>query len=122
MVQPQGAQGQLKRVLNGLIGVMQAAGPVVPGLQKRVQTRGRVSASVLSQRALGPAAVAPLPCLEGRHAELKSMAERIEAFLANAVTATRARLASDLTATKIAPDAAKAVNPQALGIRPEGAK
>ncbi|MBV6702328.1 DUF6507 family protein [Kitasatospora aureofaciens] len=124
VVQPQGGQGQLKKASDGLIGVMQTAGSAVPGLQRRVESRGRVSAvaPLLSHHALGPVAAALAPYPEGRHAELGSMAERVEPFPADTVKATNAYLASDLTAGRIAQGAARGANLQTRGIRPEGAK
>jgi hypothetical protein len=137
-IQPQGVQGQLKivgghagdleKALSALVADMQAAaqaaGTAVPGSQAMVNIQGPVpvGAAPLSHKAMGPVAAALSQYLEGRQAELKSMAERIEACLVGTVKATNAYLDGDLTAAQNAQDAAKSMNLQALGIGPEGTK
>ncbi|WP_030160100.1 DUF6507 family protein [Streptomyces sp. NRRL S-244] len=144
-IKPQGVQGQLKTVggnaseletaLNALISAMsqaaQAAGTAVPGSASGMTPRGPLApgaapapgqAFMVSPKATGPVAAALGLYLQERQTELTSMANRIEACVLGAVTATNEYLEGDLEHAKAAQDAARAVNLQALREQPGGAK
>ncbi|MFE7181776.1 DUF6507 family protein [Streptomyces erythrochromogenes] len=125
-IKPQGVQGHLKTVggnagelekaLNALLTAMseaaQAAGTAVPGSQAETKLQGPVpvGAPPLSQKAMGPVAAALGEYLTARKPEFKSMAERIEACILGAVSATNEYLEGDLEQAKASQDAARAVN------------
>ncbi|WP_328621042.1 DUF6507 family protein [Streptomyces sp. NBC_00354] len=144
-IKPQGVQGQLKTVggnageletaLNALIGAMsqaaQAAGTAVPGSASGMTPRGPLApgaapapgqAFMASTKATGPVAAALGLYLQERQTELTSMANRIEACVLGAASATNEYLEGDLEHAKAAQDAARAVNLQALREQPGGAK
>lgn len=131
-IKPVGVQGQLKTVgthagelekaLTALVADMaeaaQAAGTAVPGSQVHsgapLQGPVAVGQAPLRQKATGPVAAALGEYLQERQKTLKTMAERIEASILGAATATNAYLEGDLDAAKHAQDAAKAVQLDAL--------
>ncbi|MFE4371861.1 DUF6507 family protein [Streptomyces sp. NPDC056835] len=65
-------------------------------------------------KATGPVAAALGEFLEKRQTELKAVAERIEAAILGAATATNEYIEGDLDAARHAQDAAKAVQLDAL--------
>ncbi|MFI1282460.1 DUF6507 family protein [Streptomyces sp. NPDC020858] len=132
-IKPQGVQGHLKTVggnagelekaLNALLTAMseaaQAAGTAVPGSQSGMGPQGPLApgaapapgqAFLAPQKAMGPVAAALGEYLTARKPEFKSMAERIEACILGAVSATNEYLQGDLEQAKAAQDAARAVN------------
>ncbi|MGW1201664.1 DUF6507 family protein [Streptomyces cyaneofuscatus] len=124
-IKPQGVQGQLKVVgthagdLEKALGALmthlseaaQAAGTAVPGTAASTPLHGPVAPgqAPLSQAAMGPVAAALGQYAQARQAQLKSMAERIQAAVLGAATATNEYVEGDLDTAKQAQDAAKSV-------------
>ncbi|MYV57706.1 DUF6507 family protein [Streptomyces sp. SID3212] len=131
-IKPQGVQGQLKTVgthagelekaLTALVADMaeaaQAAGTAVPGSMVHsgapLQGPVAVGQAPLRAKATGPVAAALGEYLGNREPDFKAMAERIEASILGAATATNEYIEGDLEAAKHAQDAAKAVQLEAL--------
>ncbi|MEU9848811.1 DUF6507 family protein [Streptomyces sp. NPDC047985] len=123
-IKPQGVQGQLRltgtkageleKALNAMIEDMQAAakaaGTAVPGSAAVTRLQGPPSPSDdLTRKALGPVAAALSEYLEKRGKEFTSMAERTQAAVLGAATATNAYVEGDLETAKEAQDAARQV-------------
>ncbi|MEV1043688.1 DUF6507 family protein [Streptomyces sp. NPDC049916] len=124
-IKPQGVQGQLKvvgghagdleKALTGLMKNLaqaaQAAGTAVPGTAAAIPLHGPVAPgqAPLSQKASGPVAAALGQYAQAREKQLKSMAERIQAAVLGAATATSEYVEGDLDTAKQAQNAAKSV-------------
>ncbi|MET9926243.1 MULTISPECIES: DUF6507 family protein [unclassified Streptomyces] len=124
-IKPQGVQGQLKVVgthagdlekalgafMTDLSEAATAAGTAVPGTAASTPLHGPVAPgqAPLSQAAMGPVAAALGQYAQARQAQLKSMAERIQAAVLGAATATNEYVEGDLETAKQAQDAAKSV-------------
>lgn len=124
-IKPQGVQGQLKVVgthagdlekalsafMTDLSEAAQAAGTAVPGTAASTPLQGPVAPgqAPLSQAAMGPVAAALGQYAQARQTQLKSMAERIQAAVLGAATATNEYVEGDLDTAKQAQDAAKSV-------------
>lgn len=124
-IKPQGVQGQLKTVgghagdlekaLNAMVtalsGAATAAGTAVPGTVASVPVYGPVApgADPLSHPTLGPVAAALGAYMKQRKPQLKAMAERIQAAVLGAATATNEYVEGDLDTAKRAQDAARSV-------------
>ncbi|MFD9421525.1 MULTISPECIES: DUF6507 family protein [unclassified Streptomyces] len=124
-IKPQGVQGQLKvvgghagdleKALNAMVKAMseaaQAAGTAVPGTAAGTPLQGPVAPGQepLSHAAMGPVAAALGEYLKERQPQLTSMAERIQAAVLGAATATNEYVEGDLDTAKQAQDAAKSV-------------
>ncbi|MCR8945272.1 DUF6507 family protein [Streptomyces sp. OUCMDZ-4982] len=124
-IKPQGVQGQLKvvgthageleKALNALMKDLseaaQAAGTAVPGTAAETPLHGPVAPGQepLSRAAMGPVAAALGQYAKAREAQLKSMAERIQAAVLGAATATNEYVEGDLETAKQAQNAAKSV-------------
>ncbi|MEU1348211.1 DUF6507 family protein [Streptomyces sp. NPDC005795] len=124
-IKPQGVQGRLKVVgthagdleaaLNAMVTAMSEAathaGTAVPGTAAQLPVAGPVAvgAEPLSHPTLGPVAAALGTYMTARKPQLKSMAERIQAAVLGAATATNEYVEGDLEAAKQAQDAARSV-------------
>lgn len=124
-IKPQGVQGQLKvvgthagdleKALNSMVTAMseaaQAAGTAVPGTVASTPLQGPVAPgqAPLSRAAMGPVAAALGEYLQMRQPQLKAMAERIQAAVLGAATATNEYVEGDLDTAKQAQDAARSV-------------
>lgn len=124
-IKPQGVQGQLKVVgthagdlekalgafMTDLSEAATAAGTAVPGTAASTPLHGPVAPgqAPLSQAAMGPVAAALGQYAQARQGQLKSMAERIQAAVLGAATATNEYVEGDLETAKQAQDAAKSV-------------
>ncbi|MFG2403942.1 DUF6507 family protein [Streptomyces brevispora] len=124
-IKPQGVQGQLKvvgthagdleKALNSMVTAMseaaQAAGTAVPGTVAATPLQGPVAPgqAPLSRAAMGPVAAALGEYLQMRQPQLKAMAERIQAAVLGAATATNEYVEGDLETAKQAQDAARSV-------------
>ncbi|MFF5334083.1 DUF6507 family protein [Streptomyces sp. NPDC013181] len=125
-IEPQGVQSQL-RLVGGHAGELvkaraavyaaleeagRAAGTAVPGTMARATPlHGPVPAGQppLTAPTLGPVAAALGEYLRGRQPQIAAMAERVEAAVLGAVTATNEYVEGDLDTAKQAQDAARAV-------------
>ncbi|MFJ6512072.1 DUF6507 family protein [Streptomyces sp. NPDC091406] len=124
-IKPQGVQGQLKvvgghagdleKALNAfmthLSEAAQAAGTAVPGTAASTPLQGPVAPgqAPLSRAAMGPVAAALGQYAQKRKPQLKSMAERIQAAVLGAATATNEYVEGDIDTAKQAQNAAKSV-------------
>ncbi|MGQ4486569.1 DUF6507 family protein [Streptomyces sp. SAS_281] len=125
-IRPQGVQGQLRLVgghagelakaqdamLAALEKAARAAGTAVPGTMAReTPLQGPVAPGQphLTAPTLGPVAAALGEYLRCRQPQLAAMAERIEAAVLGAVTATNEYVEGDLDNAKRAQDAARAL-------------
>jgi len=124
-IKPQGVQGQLKQVgthagdlekaLNAMVTAISEAathaGTAVPGTAASLPVAGPVAvgAEPLSHPTLGPVAAALGTYVTERKPQLKSMAERIQAAVLGAATATNEYVEGDLDTAKRAQDAARSV-------------
>lgn len=129
-IKPQGVQGRLKvvgthaddleKALNAMVTAMSEAathaGAAVPGTAASLPVAGPVAvgAEPLSHPTLGPVAAALGEYMTARKPQLKSMAERIQAAVLGAATATNEYVEGDLEAAKQAQDAAKSVRLELL--------
>ncbi|MFF3993606.1 DUF6507 family protein [Streptomyces cyaneofuscatus] len=131
-IKPQGVQGQLKVVgthagdlekalgtwLTDVAEAAQAAGTAIPGGTEAGRPvgpvapgrqLGPVAGSIVAPSATGPVAAALGEYVTARKPKLKSMAERIQAAVLGAATATNEYVEGDLDTAKQAQDAAKSV-------------
>ncbi|MFH8748439.1 DUF6507 family protein [Streptomyces rimosus] len=138
-IQPQGVQGQLKvvgthaedlgKALNTMLADLQeaarAAGTAVPGSQATTLPSGQpvlttykpvgpVGPALLPQKATGPVAAALVEYATKRQADVKAMADRVQAAVLGAAKATNAYVQGDLETAGNAQSAARAVRLDAL--------